>query len=55
VLTLQGAMNRDAASRQTLCAEGIGFGLQAAVRCSADDHHVLEQLRPRVVPQEPTC
>ena len=37
-------MPRHADSRQTLCTEGIGFGLHAAVRCGADDHQMLEQL-----------
>jgi hypothetical protein len=43
-LTLQGAMLRDADSKQTLCADRNGFSLHAAVRCCADDCQALEQL-----------
>ena len=44
VLTLQGAMPRDADFKQTLCADIQGFSLHAAVRCGADDRQGLEQL-----------
>ena len=44
VLTVQGAMPRDADFRQHLCADIDGFSLHAAVRCSADDRQALEQL-----------
>ena len=44
VLTVQGAMPRDADFKQTLCADIDGFSLHAAVRCGADDRQALEQL-----------
>ena len=44
VMTLQGAMPRDADFKQTLCADIDGFSLHAAVRCDADDRQALEQL-----------
>jgi len=44
VLTVQGAMPRDADFKQTLCADIQGFSLHAAVRCGADDRQALEQL-----------
>ena len=44
VLTLQGAMPRDANFKQPLCADIDGFSLHAAVRCCADDRQALEQL-----------
>jgi len=44
VLTLQGAMPRDADFKQSLCADMQGFSLHAAVRCGADDRQALEQL-----------
>jgi hypothetical protein len=44
VLTVQGAMPRDADFKQSLCADIDGFSLHAAVRCGADDRHALEQL-----------
>ncbi len=44
VLTLLGAMPRDADFKQSLCADIQGFSLHAAVRCGADDRHALEQL-----------
>jgi len=44
VLTLQGAMPRDADFKQTLCADINGFSLHAAVCCGADDRQALEQL-----------
>jgi Putative transposase len=44
VLTLQGAMPRETAFKQTLCADIAGFSLHAAVRCGADDRQALEQL-----------
>ena len=44
VLTVQGAMPRDADFKQHLCADIDGFSLHAAVRCGADDRQALEQL-----------
>jgi hypothetical protein len=44
VLTVQGAMHRDADFKQHLCADIDGFSLHAAVRCGADDRQALEQL-----------
>jgi len=44
VLTVQGAMPRDADFKQTLCADIQGFSLHAAVRCGANDRQALEQL-----------
>ena len=44
VLTVQGAMPRDADFKQYLCADIDGFSLHAAVRCGADDREALEQL-----------
>ena len=44
VFTAQGAMPRDAAFAQALCADEQGFSLHAAVRCAADDRQALEQL-----------
>ena len=44
VLTLQGAMPRDAGFAQALCANMNGLSLHAAVRCDADDRKALEQL-----------
>jgi len=44
VLTVQGAMPRDADFKQSLCADMQGFSLHAAVRCGADDRQALEQL-----------
>ena len=44
VFTLQGAMPRDAARDQELCADQQGFSLHAAVRCDADERQRLEQL-----------
>jgi len=44
VLTLQGAMPRDADFKQSLCADIDGFSLHAAVRCGAEDRQALEQL-----------
>ena len=44
VLTVQGAMHRDADFKQPLCADIDGFSLHAAVRCGADDRQALEQL-----------
>ena len=41
---MQGAMPRDAALTQALCAEVQGFSLHAAVRCGADERQRLEQL-----------
>ena len=44
VLTLQGAMPREAGFKQKLCADMQGFSLHAAVRCDAEDRRSLEQL-----------
>ena len=44
VLTLRGAMPREAAPRQPLCADIDGFSLQTAVRRDAHDRKRLEQL-----------
>jgi Putative transposase len=44
VLTVQGAMPRQTAFKQSLCAAIDGFSLHAAVRCGADDRQALEQL-----------
>jgi hypothetical protein len=44
VLTVQGAMPRDADFKQHLRANIDGFSLHAAVRCGADDRQALEQL-----------
>jgi len=44
VVTVQGALPRDAAFTQALCADVQGFSLHAAVRCAADDRQALEQL-----------
>ncbi len=44
VLTLRGAMPREAPARQPLCADIDGFNLHAAVRVEADDRKRLEQL-----------
>ena len=44
MLTLRGAMPRDADFKQHLCADIDGFSLPAAVRCGAGDRQALEQL-----------
>jgi len=44
VLTLRGAMPRESAARQPLCADIDGFSLHAAVRIEAHDRKRLEQL-----------
>ena len=44
VLTLQGAMPRQAGFKQSLCADMQGFSLHAAVGCGAEDRKSLEQL-----------
>ncbi len=44
VLTVQGAMPRDADFKESLCADIDGFSLHAAVRCGGDDRQALEQL-----------
>ena len=44
VLTVQGAMPREAEFTQNLCADIDGFSQHAAVRCGADDRKALEQL-----------
>ena len=44
VLTLRGAIPREATARQALCADIDGFSLHAAVRVEAHDRKRLEQL-----------
>ena len=44
VLTLQGAMPREADFKQNLCADISGFSQHAVARCKADDRQALEQL-----------
>ena len=44
VLTVQGAMPKEAEFKQNLCADIDGFSLHAAVRCGADERQALEQL-----------
>jgi hypothetical protein len=44
VLTLRGAMPREATARQPLCADIDGFSLHAAVRVESHDRRRLEQL-----------
>jgi hypothetical protein len=44
VLTLWGAVPREAAVRQTLCADIVGFSLHGAVRVEAHDRKRLKQL-----------
>lgn len=44
LLTLRGAMPREGAARQPLCADIDGFSLHAAVRVEAHDRKPLEQL-----------
>ena len=44
MLTLRGAMPREASARQPLCADIDGFSLHAAVRVEAHDRKRLEQL-----------
>ncbi|MBN8507362.1 MAG: transposase [Burkholderiales bacterium] len=44
VLTVRGAMPREGAARQPLCADIDGFSLHAAVRVEAHDRKRLEQL-----------
>jgi Putative transposase len=44
MLTVQGAMPRDADFKRYLCADIDGFSLHAAVRCGADDRKALEQV-----------
>jgi len=44
VLTLRGAMPREATARQPLCADIDGFSLHAAVRVEVHDRKRLEQL-----------
>ena len=43
VLTVQGAMTRDADFKQSLCPDIQGLSLHAAVRCGADDRQAQEQ------------
>ena len=44
VLTLQGALPREASGKQRLCADLQGFSLHAAVRCGAGQRKTLERL-----------
>jgi Putative transposase len=44
VLTLQGALPRQASGKQKLCANSQGFRLHAAVRCGAGQKKTLERL-----------
>jgi hypothetical protein len=44
VLTLQGALPREASGKQKLCANSQGFSLHAAVRCGAGQRKTLERL-----------
>jgi len=44
VLSLQAAPSRAGQSTQALCANGHGFSLHAAVRCSAHQRQPLEHL-----------
>jgi hypothetical protein len=44
MLTLRGAMPREAPVSQPLCADIAGFSLHAAVRVAAHDRKRLEQL-----------
>ncbi len=44
VLTLRGAMTREVAARQALCADIAGFSLHAAVRIEAHERRRLERL-----------
>jgi hypothetical protein len=44
MLTVQGAVPRDADFKQHLRTDIDGFSLHAAVRCAADDRQALEQL-----------
>ena len=60
VLTLQGAMPREADFKQNLCADMQGFSLHAAVRCGAHDRQGLEQLcryitRPALANERVQC
>ena len=60
VFTVQGAMPRDAAFTQTLCADVQGFSLHAAVRCGADERQRLGQLcryitRPALANERMQC
>jgi hypothetical protein len=50
VLTVQGAMPREADFKQHLCADIDGFSLHAAVRCGADNRQALEILGGDVKP-----
>ena len=49
VLTLQGAMPREAGSKQSLCADRQGFSLHAAVRCAAGRRAVRKPTERPVV------
>ena len=44
VLTVQGALPREASGNQKLCANSQGFSLHAAVRCGAGQRKTLERL-----------
>ena len=53
VLTLRGAVPREATARQPLCADIDGFSLHAAVRVEAHDRKRLEQFPwpPQALPR----
>ena len=60
VLTVQGAMPREAEFKQNLCADFDGFSLHVAVRCGAEDRQALEQLcryitRPALANERVQC
>jgi hypothetical protein len=60
VLTLQGAMPKEAGFKQNLCADIQGFSLHAAVRCGANERKSLEQLcryitRPALADERVLC
>ena len=54
LFTVQGAMPRDAAFTQALCANVQGFSLHAAVRCGADERKRVEQLCRTIARRWPT-
>jgi Putative transposase len=60
VLTLQGAMPKEAGFKRKLCADIQRFSLHAAVRCAADGRKALEQLcryitRPALANERVQC
>jgi len=54
LLTMRGAMPREASARQPLWADIDGFSLHAAVRVEAHDRRRLEQLCPCITPPAPS-